>query len=267
MLEGRALRTANSIDRLAEQLRDVKAIQDVDGRAAFANDFEERLPHVAGDECNGFRTRVAEHVEEAMEAGCRPLFGDVEQTTMSLIELVNEREVLVALFPGELVDADGPNAFEVAMLQPPSHRVLDATEDGVPTRVKSASALRPRERTRPTCNEPHIRVRRVRLSGRPWHHLDRDAATPTFDPSHGIHEEDGDVPKRDERELPRRQDVIPASVRAAPRADGARTSPGADVHVQRRARSRARPPDAVIDKTWMLLNPSQYKFEVHRAFS
>ena len=70
--------TANGVDRLAEQLHDVEAVQDMDGRAAIAYDLEERLPHVARHEHDGLGALVAQHVEEAVEGRRRSLLCDVK---------------------------------------------------------------------------------------------------------------------------------------------------------------------------------------------
>src|SRR5580658_10259310 len=139
------LLAADGVDGLAEKLHDVKAVQDVNGRrAARAYDAEEGLPHVAGDEHDGLGALWAEHVEEGVKACRGARLGDVEQTPVAVVELVDEGEVLVPLFPGQFVDADGGDAVEAAMLQAPLHSVLDAAEDGVPAGTKAACRLAPR---------------------------------------------------------------------------------------------------------------------------
>jgi hypothetical protein len=67
-----------------------------------------------------------------------------EQTTATVIDLINQREVLVSLLPCELVDTDGADAVEVAVLETPANGVRDASEDGVPARPEAARGLLPR---------------------------------------------------------------------------------------------------------------------------
>src|SRR6202044_3885736 len=120
------------VDCLAEQLRDVEAVQDMDGRrAAEANDLAEGFPHVAGDEQDALGAFLAEHVEEAVEAGGGSIPRDVQQAAAPVVELVDEREVLVPLLPGQLVDTDRPDAVEASVLQAPAHGVFDGAEDRV----------------------------------------------------------------------------------------------------------------------------------------
>lgn len=135
---------ADLVDRLAEELHDVKAIEDVNGRGAtLADDAEESSPHVARDEGDGLRSLLTEHVEEAVEACGGSMLRDVKQAAASVIKLVDEGEVLVALLPRELIDADGVDAIEVAVFEAPTNSMVDATEDGVPARSEAASDLAP----------------------------------------------------------------------------------------------------------------------------
>jgi hypothetical protein len=119
----------------------VEPIEDVDDdRAAFAYDAEEGLPHIARDEEDRLRPFLAEHVEEGVEARRGSLLRDVKQTPATVVDLVDEREVLVALLPREVVHADGSDAVEVAVLETPANSVVHASEDGVPARAKASHA-------------------------------------------------------------------------------------------------------------------------------
>jgi hypothetical protein len=150
--------------------------------------------------------------------------------------------------------------------RPPSHGVLDASEDGVPARSKSASHLRPRQHARPARDEPHERVGRVRLARRPRHHLDGDAAAPAVDSAHGIHEEHRDPPERHEGEVPRRtRYVVAGSLPAAARTDGPRAAARSKVNMKSGLSTRPRPGDLAIDEAGLRVQPAQDIFEVHRV--
>src|SRR5258706_646016 len=125
-----------------------------------------------------------------------------------MIDLVDEREVLVAFLPRELVDANRANAIQVAVCESPTDRVLDAPEDRVPRAPESTSGLAPRKHTSPVRQEPRERERRLHLARCPWHHLDSDAAAHAVDPPHGVHDEDRHRPEWDECETARRERVI-----------------------------------------------------------
>ena len=85
---GPHLVSAHRVDGFAEHLRDVEPVEDVDSRSPSAYDVEEGPPHVARDEDDRQGARLAQHLEEAIEAGCRALLGDVEQATLTVVELV-----------------------------------------------------------------------------------------------------------------------------------------------------------------------------------
>lgn len=147
------------VDGLAHEVHHVKAVEHVkDKRAAFANDLTKGSPHITRDKGEPFGSFGTEHVEEGPEAAGLAIASNVQETTASMIDLVDEGKVLVLLLLRELVDADGSDAIEVAMHEPPADSVLDAAEDGVPTRTETARNFGPRQDARPARNEPCERV-------------------------------------------------------------------------------------------------------------
>src|SRR5208283_4300685 len=189
------LLSSDLVDGLVEEFGDVEAVEDVDGRrASLAYDVSERLPHVAGDEHDRLGTLFTQHVEEGVEGPDRAVTRHVQQTLASVVDLVDEREVLVPLFPGEFVYADGYDSVEVSVRHPPANGVLDAPEDGVPGRVEALGHLAPRQYLRPAREKPDERVGRLHLACRPRHRLHGDAATPAIYPAHRVDQEDREAP-------------------------------------------------------------------------
>ena len=89
----------HGVDRLTQELGYVKAIEHVDGVCtSTTHDGEEGAPHVARHEDDLLGALLAEHVEEALEAGSGAGLCDVEQAASAVVELVDESEVLVAFF-------------------------------------------------------------------------------------------------------------------------------------------------------------------------
>jgi hypothetical protein len=170
----------------------VEAVEHVDGRrASLAHDVQKRPPHVARDEHDRLRALFAQHVEEGVEGAHGAVASDVQQATASVVDLIDEREVLVPLFPGQFVDPDGADAVETSVSQSPSHGVLDASEHGVPTGLKPPCHLLPRQHLRPAREKPDQGMRRLHLALGPRHRLDGDAAARAVHPAHGIDQEDG----------------------------------------------------------------------------
>src|SRR5208283_3941332 len=92
--KGADLLAADGVDGLAQELGDVKAVEDVyGGGGALLDDREERLPHVAGDELDGLRAGVTEQVEEVVEARGRAGLSDPEQAPAVVVDLVDEGHV------------------------------------------------------------------------------------------------------------------------------------------------------------------------------
>ena len=168
---------------------------------------------------------------------------------MAVVELVDEREVLVALLPRQFIDADRVDAIEAAMLEAPANGVLDAAEDGVPARAKPPCALHPREHARPARDEPHERVGRVRLARRPRHQLDHDAAAEAVDPTHRVHQRHGQAPERHEREVAGVEHVVAWPLLEADRAESSRPLARLNLNMNGRAGARASPLSLRVDKT------------------
>ena len=153
------LLSSHLVDGLVEKLGDVEAVEYVDGRrASRAHDVAERLPHVAGDEHDRLRTLFAQHVEEGVEGPDRAVTRHVQQALASVVDLVDEREVLVPLFPGQFVYADGDDCRRGFGAPAPSERRARRTGRRCPR--SSGSAWPPRATTAPSPSSRETRPAR-----------------------------------------------------------------------------------------------------------
>jgi hypothetical protein len=85
----------------------VESIQHVHRLAAARLDnVQERLPHVTGDKSDLARSLWSQQVEEGVEALDLPITGNVQQASAAVVNLIDDGQVFVSLFPGELIDAD-----------------------------------------------------------------------------------------------------------------------------------------------------------------
>ena len=214
----------------------MEAVEDVDGRrAALADDVAERLPHVAGDEHDGLGALVAEHVEEGVEALGRPVPRHVQQPAAAVVDLVDEREVLVPLLPGQLVDADGRGCRRGCGAPGPSERRARRRGRRRPSSCGSAAPSRSTTAPSPSSRETRRGVGRLQLARRPRHRLDGDAAARAVDPAHRV--------ERGRRPGPR----AARTRRGASRACRSRAASGRSCHngrAIRRARERGHRPRA-----------------------
>src|SRR5215216_4699827 len=257
---------AGLVDRFAHELHHVEAVEHVQGvSTAVAHDVEERLPHVARHEPNGLGPLLAEHVEERVEALGLAVARNVQEAPAAMVELIDEREILVALFPAELVDADRPDPIEVAVLEAPTDCMLHGAEYGVPARPEAPGGLLPRQHPGPARQEPSVRVRRRRLARRPGDHLHDNAALPAVDPAHGVDQEHHDAPERHELERAGRKRVVARSLLTAAPTDRLRATARPDGHLKHLAGPPSAQRGATVDESWQRMNMAKDRLEAHRA--
>ena len=88
----------------------VEAVEDDDDgvRQRLLYGGFERCPHVHGDGLDAVGHGLIQRIEARHQAGLRPTFGDPYQTAG--IQVVDHRQIIVALGAGDLVDAQVPQA-------------------------------------------------------------------------------------------------------------------------------------------------------------
>ena len=100
---------ADLIDRLAQVLGDMKAVQNVERVPGFlGDDVEVRLPHVAADERERrgpLSPEPAEKLEQRLGAS---VLADPQQTLPRRVDLIHEGQEVAAVLPVDLIDADRP---------------------------------------------------------------------------------------------------------------------------------------------------------------
>jgi len=90
----------------------------------------------------------AEGLEESAEALLCPFATDPQQAAKPLVDLVDDREVLVALPHGDLIDADGFDTVEIAVGEAPVDHPPDSAMNHAPVGSEYLGNLAPRE---PSC--------------------------------------------------------------------------------------------------------------------
>jgi hypothetical protein len=78
------------------------------------------------------------------------LSANPEQTGDADIDLIDQRQILVALGVLNFIDADGVDLAEHAVLQPPGDDMFDRIEHLVPGSPKALCRFFPRKAARPT---------------------------------------------------------------------------------------------------------------------
>jgi len=98
---------AHLINGLAKLLGDVKAVEHVEGLGQhLGDDVEVWLPHVGAHDLDVLATLLAEVLEEAAQGVGLAVLEHAEQALTALVDLVNQRHVVMALAVGDLIDAE-----------------------------------------------------------------------------------------------------------------------------------------------------------------
>ena len=182
---------------------DVKAVENIQRiGAAFADDPQVGFPHVRADEFDAFGQRFADEGEELLEAYDGAVLADPQQAGAILLDLVDQGQVLVALGVLDLVDTDGPDRTQVAMLQAPLHNILYRLADLVPRGAERHGGFLPGQFASPMGQKHHVGLGQLVLADRPGQFFDPHAAGPAFAPAHAVEEQHGQTPDRDEFKAP-----------------------------------------------------------------
>src|SRR5215467_5101359 len=116
--------SAHFIERLVHLGDDVEAIENVHRIAAtLADDAQIRLPHIRAHVFDFLRQGRADQGEELLEALDRAFFANPEQPRAFLLDLVDQRQILVAFAILDLIHTDGEDRAHAAMRQTPFHYV------------------------------------------------------------------------------------------------------------------------------------------------
>ena len=170
------------VDRHVHVPHDVEAVEHVQGgRDLLRDHLEVRLPHVAGHKLDTCLDLRRQRLKEPLQALLCPLLGH-PQEPLHGVDLVDEREVGMAASPLHLIDADGLDAREVTVGQPPFHCMFYGAKHVVPRRVEGIGCPLPREPLGPPGQEPAIAGRELLFAFGPWHPLDGHATRRALHP-------------------------------------------------------------------------------------
>src|SRR5215813_9445735 len=93
--------------------------------ASFAYELQVRFPHIGADEADLGDDVVAHGGEESLERFNSSFSAHPEQAGDADIDLVDQRQVLMASGVLDFIDANGVDLTERAVLQPPGDDMLD----------------------------------------------------------------------------------------------------------------------------------------------
>src|SRR5271169_899895 len=189
-----------------------------------------RLPHIRADKFDLRSQLLSDDGEEALEAFDGALLADPEQAGHSLVDLVDQRQVFVALGVLNFIHTDSSDRLQLAMLQTPADHVLDGIADLVPRSMERLGGFLPGEFPRPAGQEEHVGFGGLVLAIAPRHLLDHHATIPALDAPHAVQKENQDSPERNELKTPLRKTIVTGRGLVAPRADRRRARARPDVH-------------------------------------
>jgi hypothetical protein len=129
----------------------VEAVEDMQSfGASFANELQVRFPHVGADEANVGNDLLAHGDKESLEGLDGPFLSHPEQTSDADIDLVDQRQILVAFGVLDFVNADSVDLAQRSVLQSPVDDVLDRIENLIPGSAKGFGGFFPGKAARPT---------------------------------------------------------------------------------------------------------------------
>ena len=124
--------------------------------------------------------------QELLEAVHRAILAHPQQPGAIGFDLIDQRQELVALPDVDLVDADGAQGPELAMLEPPSHDIFHRLANLIPGRAEAQRRFLPRQLARPVRQVQHVGLGQVVFAYRPGHLFDLHAALATLHAPHAI---------------------------------------------------------------------------------
>ncbi len=258
---------AHLVDGLVQLRDDVVTVENVNRPRRPASDHVQvRLPHVAAEVAEPQSATQPEAAKEALKRLRRSLLAHPEKAAARAVDLVDDREVLVAAMPQHLVDADRLDSPEIAVRKPPGDGQPHSAIHAVPAGSKGLGHLLPRHPLRPVRQEPGVACRDRTLALGPGHLLDLYTAAETIDSAHRVNEEHQDPPERDELKAPRHERVVGRPPLSAAGALGSAAHSRADVDLEL---------DPLcldeacvgVDKRGVLLDSVQDSLELHPACS
>src|SRR5882672_8238162 len=103
---------------------------------SLANHVQVGPPHVRANKLDLRSQLVTDDGKEALEGFDGALLAYPEQTSEPMIDLVDQRQVLVTLGVLDFIHADGTDRLQRAMLQAPVDHVFDSIADLIPRSVE-----------------------------------------------------------------------------------------------------------------------------------
>ena len=104
------LLSTHLVDRLAHVRHDVEAVQNMDRLSGLlGNHLQVRLPHVTADIIQPPGSFLAKPAKETQQGLDLPLLANPQQAPAACIDLIDQRQVLVAPLPLNLVNTNGFN--------------------------------------------------------------------------------------------------------------------------------------------------------------
>src|SRR5215470_4826662 len=140
------------------------------------------------------------------------------------IDLIDQRQVLVAFGVLDFIHADGVDLAQLAVFQAPGDDMFDGIENLIPRSAKSLSGFFPGEAARPASQEEHVGFGQGTFAVAPGHFFDHHGgAAAAVHAPHGVQQEDEKSPERNELKAPLGELIVAWSRLMAARTDRGRT--------------------------------------------
>src|SRR4030095_11855433 len=263
-LEASDFAGADFVHGLVQACDEMEAIEYVQRMAGLlGDDLEISLPHVRADEAQLSRALASQPAEEAQECLGLAMLADPQQAPGSRIELVDDGQELIALLPGDLVDADRREALQTAVGQAPLDRPRHRPEDRIPTGVEGLGHLFPRQALSPAGKEPDVGLGQPALALSPGQFLHPYAAARTVHAPRAVLADHPPSPRRHKLVAPGGLLVVAATPLTTLRTERPTSRPRQDQDTKQRLTTLLIPPDLVIHEGGELLDPIEDSLQQH----
>jgi len=247
--------------------RDVESLQDVHRLSPLlSNDPKVGFPYVAADEPKSAATGLPKLVEEPPHGLLRALLPDPEQSLGVIVDLIDERDVLVLPFaPSDFVHADRGYSVEIVVFQAPGDRHLNRTNHIVPDGTVNLGHHFPTQPFGLTDQKPSVGGRQVALALRPQYPLDFHLALGAVHRAQRVEKKEGDSPQVDELKPPHRQGVVSRLSLATARAQRSIPRPRPDLYAQHHVASLLDQLHTSVHEARLALDPIENGIDLHPA--
>ena len=200
---------------------DVETIENVERcGGSFPQHFQIRWQHIRACELNTLDDRFVQDPKESLQARFGAILCNIEQSFDSGVQLVHQRQVLMATSVLDLINADRFDSTKVTMNDPVANDPMNCTVNTIPTGAKDCRDFLPTYTFGPSRKEDAIRLGLRVLAASPRHSFRDNSTGRTVHSPQCVNKEDRYRPEWNKLKPTFFQAIVTSTFLSADRADG-----------------------------------------------